>query len=129
MNPEQNKPMRHFLNNPRWQRPEELERLFVARRETFARLYEEIAAQSKEAVPRHLLIVGQRGMGKTTMLMRLALELQTKRQEFLPLTFWEEQHVEVDRLSVFWLNCLDSMADALERAGEHVEENLIDQTV
>ncbi|OYW74077.1 MAG: hypothetical protein B7Z37_19205 [Verrucomicrobia bacterium 12-59-8] len=111
-------PMRHFRYNPRWQEPDELERLYVARKPLLARLHSQIAEQGTTSAPRHHLIIGQRGMGKTTLLMRLALELKLKNPNFLPLTFWEEQHVEVDRLSVFWLNCLDSMADAFEAIQE-----------
>lgn len=110
-------PMRHFRYNPRWQEPDELERLYVARKPLFERLYAQIAEQGTSSVPRHHLIIGQRGMGKTTLLARLELELSRKNPDFLPLTFWEEQYVEVDKLSVFWLNCLDSMADALEASG------------
>ena len=110
--------MRHFLYNPLRQDPRELEDLFVARIPLFERLYAVIQSHQPDSVPQHQLIIGQRGMGKTTMLARLALELRKQRADFLPLTFWEEQHIEVDRLSVFWLNCLDSMADALEQAGE-----------
>ncbi|WP_395749731.1 tetratricopeptide repeat protein [Prosthecobacter sp.] len=111
-------PMRHFRYNPRWQEPNELERLYVARKPLLARLHAQIAEQGTTSAPRHHLIIGQRGMGKTTLLMRLALELKQKNPDFLPLTFWEEQYVEVDRLSVFWLNCLDSMADSFEAMQE-----------
>lgn len=110
-------PMCHFRYNPHWQEPDELKRLFVARKPLLERLHAQIAEQGTTSVPRHHLIIGQRGMGKTTLLARLALELRNQNPEFLPLTFWEEQHVEVDRLSVFWLNCLDSLADALDRLG------------
>lgn len=118
MNDSQKSPMRHFRYNPRWQEPAELERLYVARKPLLVRLHSQIVEQGTASAPRHHLIIGQRGMGKTTLLMRLALELKQKNPDFLPLTFWEEQYVEVDRLSVFWLNCLDSMADALEFDGK-----------
>lgn len=122
-------PMRNFRYNPSWQKPEELKNLFVARRPLFERLYAQISGQGTSGVPRHHLIIGQRGMGKTTLLRRLALELKEKNPDFLPLTFWEEQYVEVDRLSVFWLNCLDSLADALEMAAENDFAEQIDQQV
>ncbi len=123
------KAVRHFLYNPLRQDPQELERLFVARRPLFERLYSEIESHLPNSVPQHQLIIGQRGMGKTTMLARLALELRKKRKDFLPLSFWEEQHIEVDRLSVFWLNCLDSLADALDEAGESSSAREIDKVV
>lgn len=118
MSDEPNRALRHFLYNPLRQDANELERLFVARRPLFERLYAEISAHQPNAVPQHQLIIGQRGMGKTTLLARLALELRKKQPNFLPLSFWEEQHIEVDRLSVFWLNCLDSLADAIDEKGE-----------
>jgi len=122
-------PLRHYLYNPLRQDPEELERLFVARRPLFTRLYAEITGQEPQTVPSHQLLIGQRGMGKTTMLARLALELRKDRQDFLPLSFWEEQHIEVDRLSVFWLNCLDSYADALDQAGEKAAAQALDTRI
>jgi tetratricopeptide (TPR) repeat protein len=106
-----------------------LERLFVARRPLFTRLYAEITSQEPQTVPSHQLLIGQRGMGKTTMLARLALELRKERQDFLPLSFWEEQHIEVDRLSVFWLNCLDSYADSLDQAGEKAAAQALDARI
>lgn len=129
MSEETKKAIRHFLYNPLRQDPQELERLFVARRPLFERLYGEIVAHQPESVPQHQLIIGQRGMGKTTMLARLALEMRKNRKDFLPLSFWEEQHIEVDRLSVFWLNCLDSLADALDEIGEPALARQIDKKV
>ena len=74
-------------------------------------------------------------MGKTTLLLRLAAELRAEplEQRFLPLVFSEEQYA-VDRLSKFWMNCLDSLADALERTGgeadaRKIEAKTIDVTV
>lgn len=121
--------VRHFLYNPLRQDPQELERLFVARRPLFQKIYTEIEGHQPDAVPQHQLIIGQRGMGKTTMLARLALELRRHKKDFLPLSFWEEQHLEVDRLSVFWLNCLDSLADALDEVGDSSAAREIDHEV
>jgi DNA-binding transcriptional ArsR family regulator len=129
MNKDSPKAIRHFLYNPLRQDPEELKRFFVARRPLFERLYSDIVSQTADSVPQHQLIIGQRGMGKTTLLARLALELREKREDFLPLAFWEEQHIEVDRLSVFWLNCLDSLADALDVVGESSAARELDKKV
>lgn len=129
MNKDSPKVIRHFLYNPLRQDPEELKQLFVARRPLFERLYSDIVERPPDSVPQHQLIIGQRGMGKTTLLARLALELREKHNDFLPLAFWEEQHIEVDRLSVFWLNCLDSLADALEVAGESTAARDLDKRV
>lgn len=123
------KAIRHFLYNPLRQDPEELKQLFVARRPLLERIFSDLVSHSPNSVPQHQLIIGQRGMGKTTLLARLALELREKRKNFLPLAFWEEQHIEVDRLSVFWLNCLDSLADALDVAGESSVARELDKKV
>ncbi len=91
---------------------------FIARRSQFDRIVADLAAESATSRAQHHLIVGQRGMGKTTLLLRLAAELRGEPlgERFLPLVFSEEQYA-VDRLSKFWMNCLDSLADALERTG------------
>jgi tetratricopeptide (TPR) repeat protein len=72
--------------------------------------------------PKHQLLTGLRGMGKTTMLLRLAsaitgdLEL-TKR--YRPLEFAEEQ--DIARLSKFYENCIKSLAQSLKQEGSAAE--------
>jgi Flp pilus assembly protein TadD len=97
---------------------EEVIAAFVGRRPLFERIFSDIVAEAKESRAQHHLIVGQRGMGKTMLLARLAAELRKPEYatRFVPLVFAEEQY-SVDRLSKFWMNCLDSLADAFERAG------------
>jgi len=125
------KPIRFRVFNPHRLNADELRETFVARQKLFDSIIRDIAAHKPNSVPQHHLVVGQRGMGKTTLLQRIAVELLTEplRQEFLPLTFPEEQYVEVDRLSKFWLNCLDSAADALEREHNTAAVAEIDATV
>lgn len=65
------------------------------------------------------------------LLARIAAELRTNdalATRFLPLVFAEEQYA-VDRLSKFWLNCLDSLADASEWAGDPAAVEAIDREV
>ena len=102
--------------NPHRLNEAELEASFIARHDVYRAILADISAGDAASVPQHHLVVGQRGMGKTTLLRRLAFELQRSpyRERLLPLTFPEEQYVEVDRLSKFWLNCLDALADTLE---------------
>ena len=70
-------------------------------------------------------------MGKTTLLCRIAAELRKPdyQAQFLPLTFPEEQYIEIDRLSKLWLNCLDAMADALEAMGDRATARDLDAQV
>ena len=117
--------------NPHRLNEAELEQSFIARQDVFRAILDDIAAGDAASPPQHHLVVGQRGMGKTTLLRRLALELQRSpyRERFLPLTFPEEQYVEVDRLAKFWLNCLDALADVLEHQGADEAVRAIDATV
>jgi tetratricopeptide (TPR) repeat protein len=107
--------------NPRRLSDADLERSFIARMPLFHEIFAEIIEEKKGSYPQMHLLIGQRGMGKTTMLLRIALELSRAphNENFVPLTFSEEQYVEVDRLSKFWLNCLDSLADTLEHEGRN----------
>jgi tetratricopeptide (TPR) repeat protein len=102
--------------NPGRLSDEEIERIFVARIKLFELLFQQIVAEQPDSIPQHLLLIGERGMGKSMLLNRLAVELRKAphHTQFIPLTFPEEQY-DVDRLSKFWLNCLDALADALER--------------
>ena len=119
------------LYNPSRLNDAEIIAAFVARKTIFDRVLADIAAEKPGSRPQHHLIVGQRGMGKSTLLMRLAAELRTNAKlsdRFVPLVFAEEQYA-VDRLSKFWLNCLDSLADAAERAGDVASSDRIDAAV
>ncbi|MEK6607102.1 MAG: tetratricopeptide repeat protein, partial [Myxococcota bacterium] len=104
---------------------------FAARRQQFDRIVADLAAEKPRSRAQHHLIVGQRGMGKTMLLARIAAELRTDSElsaRFIPLVFAEEQYA-VDRLSKFWLNCLDSLADARELAKDTEGVDEIDATV
>lgn len=102
--------------NPGRLNDDEIEMTFVARKPLFEHLFKKIIDHSSNDIPQHLLIIGQRGMGKTSLLLRIAVELKKEpyNKLFIPLTFPEEQY-NIDRLSKFWLNSLDALADALDR--------------
>src|SRR5258708_481064 len=104
---------------------------FAGRQQQLDRIVAELASEKPKSRAHHHLIVGQRGMGKTMLLARIAAELRTDPKlsaRFIPLVFAEEQYA-VDRLSKFWLNCLDSLADARELARDTEGVNEIDATV
>ena len=111
--------------------PEKIIAAFASRLDQFNRIIADIAAEKPKSRAQHHLIVGQRGMGKTMLLARIAAELRTTlelSERFIPLVFAEEQYA-VDRLSKFWLNCLDSLADAREAAKDTKAVEEIDATV
>lgn len=104
---------------------------FAARIQQLERIVADLAAEKPKSRAQHHLIVGQRGMGKTMLLARIAAGLRTDpklSERFIPLVFVEEQYA-VDRLSKFWLNCLDSLADAREMTGDAEGVAEIDRTV
>jgi tetratricopeptide (TPR) repeat protein len=111
--------------------PEQIIAAFAARQQQLERIVADIAAEKPKSRAQHHQIVGQRGMGKTMLLARIAAELRTKAEfsaRFIPLVFAEEQY-SVDRLSKFWLNCLDSLADARELARDTAGVDEIDAIV
>lgn len=99
---------------------------YIARHAQLELVLEDIKNTRSQSIPQHHLIIGQRGMGKTTLLMRLhvAMRQEPLADAFIPLGFPEEQY-SVDRLSALFLNCLDALADTLER--EEASQDLIDR--
>jgi len=121
------------LYNPQRQSAEVTEALFVARQKQFELLLNKIVQEKENSIPQHYLVIGQRGMGKTTLLKRMEVELYKPpyRQRFVPLLFPEEQY-NVKDLAVFWSNCLDALADSLQSEDKekyHTQISDIDKTV
>ncbi len=107
---------RHAIYNPGRLTDAEVKATFIARQALFHELMDDIRASRPGSRPQHHLVVGQRGMGKTILLRRLDVSLREDPNlaTFVPLSFPEEQWT-IDRLSKLWLNCLDSLADTLEK--------------
>ena len=121
------------LYGPGQLKPEDLVAGFVARESTLHYFLAELGHQTTpNASPRHHLIIGQRGMGKTTLLHRIAIAIGDDAALaacFVPLTFREEQY-NVINLHVFWCNCIDALLDWLEQheqveAAKKLEAELI----
>jgi len=67
----------------------------------------------------HEILVGTRGMGKTSLLRRLAIGIQDDpdlKAAFIPLRFREEQY-NIISLDAFWRNCGESLAEYCEQQG------------
>ena len=109
---------------------QEIKTAFSARQPMFERIVADLSAEKERSRAQHHLLVGQRGTGKTMLLSRIAAEIRTRPlvKTLIPLVFAEEQYA-VDRLSKFWLNCLDSLADALDELGNGECSAKIDGTV
>jgi len=104
---------------------------FVARNRLAEQLISRLADIKKSNLAQHQLLLGQRGMGKTSLLRRLAIgiEQDTKLSKvLLPLTFREEQY-NVHNLSSFWYNCLDALGDYYENTKQFEKAEQIDLAV
>ncbi len=103
-----------YLYNPQNQSKEALIKGFVVRQKTFERIYKEIKAAKMIHPEQHFLIEGKRGMGKTTMLLRLSYEIERDKslnKWLIPLVFNEEEY-GIRKLFKLW-----------ERVFELLEEN------
>lgn len=117
--------------NPGALSDDEFLRGFVARQNVANILIEELKGVAAGTVLTHFLVLGQRGMGKTSMLRRLALAAQTEpvlANVLIPLSFREEQY-NVHSSQVFWMNCLDALGDWFDRTGDHTKAELLDKDV
>jgi len=116
----------HF--NPDLQSKEDMKRGFIARQSLLNRMLDDLRRETGQSAPQHKLIVGQRGMGKTSLLRRFRYAVEDDAELgriWLPLIFPEEQY-NIARLSDFWLNCLDALGDALEEGGDEAAAERID---
>ncbi|MCA1939078.1 MAG: AAA family ATPase [Dechloromonas sp.] len=122
---------RPALYNPALWSRDEVRTYYVARPKLLARFIDDLRREKPGTRPQHRLILGQRGMGKSTLLRRLAIAVDDDNElaaAWIPLVFPEEQY-NVGSLADFWLNCLDALGDYLESHGRTAEMNAIDAEV
>ena len=103
--------------NPQFWKPQELRAIFVARQSELAQLLRRVQGAPATTSPQHVLVTGHRGMGKSTLLHRLALAVDDDpalHAQTIALIFREEQYTAVG-LDKFWRNALDALSEALER--------------
>lgn len=122
---------RPALYNPvLWSR-DEVRIYYIARQPLLMRLLDDLRRERPASRPQHRLILGLRGMGKSTLLRRLAVAVEDDAElagQWLPLTFPEEQY-NVVTLADLWLNCLEALSDLLEERGQNTGAAEIDATV
>jgi TPR repeat protein/DNA-binding transcriptional regulator GbsR (MarR family) len=98
------KPTIDFIYNPDNQSREQLIDGFVVRLKIFKRLFSDIKEGKMESPEQHYLIEGKRGMGKTTLLLRLGYEIENDsslNSWLIPIVFNEEEY-SVRRLYKLW---------------------------
>ena len=106
--------------NPGFLSVDELVAIFCVRTAEYESLIEALSECSGSANT-HQIVIGPRGSGKTSLLLRVAAEVIRDADlttRFLPVVFAEESY-EVSTAGEFWLECVSRLADqAPHREGD-----------
>jgi tetratricopeptide (TPR) repeat protein len=92
---------------------------FVARLDVLETLVGSLSVIVETGTTNHHMLVGPRGMGKSSLLRRLGIAISNSEilsAHFMPLRFREEQY-NVTSLAAFWGNCGEALADWAEQNG------------
>lgn len=122
--------MRERLYNPAHLTREELKASFIVRQQELAELLRIVHDQPKDGPLQHVLIIGARGMGKTSLGLRLLLAIDEDlvlRTQWQPVAFFEESY-GVHDLASLWLTALQHLAEAVkDKRWSQRAESLRDQ--
>ena len=102
--------------NPGFLSDDELVASFCVRTREFASIVEALRESTGRANA-HQIVIGPRGSGKTSLLLRVAAEIRRDRclsSRFFPVVFAEESY-EVSTAGEFWLECLSRLAEQAPR--------------
>ena len=102
--------------NPGFLSDDELVASFCVRTEEFDSMIEPLRECSGKSST-HQIVIGPRGSGKTSLLLRIAAEIRRDGRlssRFFPVVFAEESY-EVSTAGEFWLECLSRLADQAPR--------------
>ena len=125
--------------NPGFLTDDELVASFCVRTSEFESMVEMLRECTGSSNP-HQIVIGPRGSGKTSLLLRIAAELRRDAEmssRFFPIVFSEESY-EVATAGEFWLECLSRLAAQaprresdpdLQRTVEDVRTNRDDRTL
>ena len=108
--------IRQRLYNPAQLTPDELKASFIARKETLAEMLRLIHEQPRGRPCQHLMLIGPRGMGKTTLGLRFLHavgESPDLAANWQPVPFYEESY-NVGDLAAFWLAALRHLTRATD---------------
>ncbi len=104
------------IYNPALQTKQELIENFVVRAKLFRDIFDDIKRSKMQHPEQHYIIQGNRGQGKTTMLLRIAYEINNDpklSKRMIPVIFNEEQY-SITRLFKLW----ESIAEYLDEGNE-----------
>jgi len=111
------------LYNPATLREEDLIANFVVRTKTFEKIFKDIRNSNMRYPEKHYLIQGQRGMGKTTLLLRLKYEIERTEdlKNWLIPVFFNEETYDVNSLAGLWEKLLKYLDDYFDTDGAYYE--------
>ncbi len=104
------------LYNPAQLTPDELKASFVARQETLAEMLRLVRGQPRDRPCQHMMLIGPRGMGKTTLGLRFlyaVAESPDFAAHWQPVPFYEESY-DVGDLADLWLAALRHLTRATD---------------
>ena len=119
------------LYDPRGSSEDDFLSGFVARKELLALLLNGLRHVARGGASEHQLIVGQRGMGKSSLLRAVAIGVGRDPElpaAFAPLRFREEQY-NVNGLDAFWRNCGEALAQWSEDNGFEALARRLDRAI
>ncbi|MBW4891730.1 hypothetical protein KXQ82_18540 [Mucilaginibacter sp. HMF5004] len=113
--------MESKIYNPAGQPKEWLIEHFVVRTNVFEKLFKDLQSGKMQYPEQHYLIQGQRGMGKTTLLLRLKYEIEKtpKLNAWLVPVFFNEESYDLTTLSNLWEKLLKYLDNLWQTGGEY----------
>ena len=117
------------IYNPAQLSPDELKASFVARHETLAHLMDILAEQKPGHPCQHVILVGPRGMGKTTLGLRFLQEISDRpdlASKWQPVPFPEESY-DITDLANFWIAALRHLSCATNDSRWNTEAQALRQ--
>lgn len=106
--------MGNYLYNPDQKSRDQIKEEFVVRTNIFDDIMSEIQRSDMTKPEQHYLLVGQRGTGKTTMLLRLRYAIEDSEilhSWLLPIGFNEEQY-NITELASLWIHIAEYLDDS-----------------
>ncbi|MGZ8225581.1 MAG: tetratricopeptide repeat protein [Methylococcaceae bacterium] len=113
------------LYNPAAQDPEQLLAEFIDRKSLLEKILAIVRGNTPDRPQQHLVMIGSRGMGKTTLLCAIKHTVERDpvlNADWLPILFHEEQY-GIGDLADFWLECLRHLQHSNQAADQLLVEN------
>lgn len=112
------------IYNPASQPKEWLIKHFVVRTKVFEKIFKDIFNSEMKYPEQHYLLQGQRGMGKTTLLLRLKYEIENtpKLNSWLVPVFFNEESYDLTTLSNLWEKLLKYLDNLWHTGGKYYKK-------